>query len=168
MATLATLFRRSAPPAVEAEPTGLTAVPRRAPSLRPLPNEDVYFFSKRIDNSRIVRQRNPRSRGEWSAIGTGCAIVVLLITMAVPRLGCIQKGYQIEALRLEQRRLLEERANLIVQKARLDRRENLEQVAGSIAGQEGQALVKPAPGQVVHLNPRADGALALNVEKQGR
>ncbi len=164
MATLATFFRRSAPPVVAAEPTGLVAVPIRARGLRTLPNEDIYFFSKRIDNSRIVREHNPQARGEWSAIGAGCAIVVLLISMLIPKLGGILTGYQVESLKQERQRLLDERASLVVQEAYLVSRERLE----TLAGAKDLSLSKPAPGQVIHLNPRADGALALNVEKPGR
>ncbi len=165
MATLATFFKRPALPAVEAEVEGPMAVPLRVSSLRPLPNEDVYFYSKRIDNSRIVREDNPQARGEcWSAIGAGCAIVVLLISMLVPKLGGILTGYQIESLKQERQHMLDERANLVVEEANLVSREHLEQLAES----RGLKLVKPTAGQVVHLNAKADGALALNVEKSGR
>lgn len=164
MATLATYTRRSAPLAPEAETGGLTAVLPRTRTLRSLPNEDVYFFSKRIDNSRIVREHNPQARGEWSAIGAGCAIVVLLISMLIPKLGGVLTGYQVESLKQERQRLLDERASLVVQEASLVSRERLELLAGG----KGMSLSKPAPGQVIHLNPRADGSLALNVEKTSR
>ena len=69
MATLATFFRRPNSPSGDAEFGGLVAVPQRVPTLRALPNEDVYFYSKRIDNSRIVREDNPQARGEFWFIG---------------------------------------------------------------------------------------------------
>ncbi len=165
MAMLAALLRKPAPAVAGAERTGLVAVPARAPRLRPLPNEDVYFFSKRIDNSRIVREDNPQARGEcWSAIGAGCAIVALVVSMLVPKLGGILIGYQIQALQQEHQRLLDERANLIVEEAALTSPDRL----GQLAGSRGLSLVKPEPGQIVHLNSKADGALALIVEKQAR
>ena len=30
--------------------------------LRPFANEDIYFYVKRIDNSRVVREADPASR----------------------------------------------------------------------------------------------------------
>ena len=38
------------------------------------PNDDIYFYSKKIDNSRVVRQADPAARGEcWSAVGAARA-----------------------------------------------------------------------------------------------
>ena len=53
--------------------------------LRALPNEDVYFSVKRIDNSRILRQRDPRAAREcWSAIGVFAVLAVLLAGALAP------------------------------------------------------------------------------------
>ena len=92
------------------------------------------------------------------------AVMVLAISMLIPKLGVIQTGYRIGTLKQDRRLLLDERQNLLLEVARLESRENLEQIAGS----RTQPLVKPAPGQIVHLGSKADGALALNVEKQAR
>jgi hypothetical protein len=124
-----------------------------------LPNEDVYFYAKRIDNSRMVREENPQARGEcWSAIGAGIALAVLLISTLLPALGGILTGYQVEALKQERQRLVDERRNLELQEAALVSRERLEALAGN------QALVKPLPGQVIFLEASASESLALNVE----
>jgi hypothetical protein len=41
-------------------------------ALRGLPNDDVFFYSKKIDNSRLVRQADPGASDEcWSAVGAG-------------------------------------------------------------------------------------------------
>lgn len=128
--------------------------------LRALPNDDVYFFAKRVDNSRIVREADPRARGTcWSAIGAGCAIVVLLTGMLAPSVGGILAGYQLQALKQEQQRLLDERKNLEVEEAALVSPERMERLA------EAQKLGKPGPGQLIHLNPNGDGSLALNLKK---
>ena len=71
MATLATYFRRPEM-MVYAEtqaPTHAAAVRVEASPyvLRSLPYEDVFFFSKKIDNSRVVKEADPRARGAcWS------------------------------------------------------------------------------------------------------
>ncbi len=63
MATLAAIFRR---PGSEAAVRDLASCwTERQPdtyTLRPLPCEDIYFYSKRIDNSRLVRQADPAAR----------------------------------------------------------------------------------------------------------
>jgi cell division protein FtsL len=164
MATLATILKRQIHEP-QPEPERNAPAPRRVPALRPLPNEDVYFFSKRIDNSRVVRADNPQARNQcWSALGAGCAIAVMLISMLVPKLGTILLGYQIEALKIENQKLVDERANLQLVEARLTSRERLEELAASKQHQ----LVKPAAGQVIHLNPSADGSLAMRLGAAGR
>lgn len=128
--------------------------------LRALPNDDVYFFAKRVDNSRIVREADPRARGTcWSAIGAGCGIAILLTGMLAPRVGGILAGYQLQALRQEEQVLLDEQRNLEVEEAALVSPERLDRLAGV------HKLGKPGPGQLIHLNPNGDGSLALNLKK---
>ena len=128
--------------------------------LRALPNDDVYFYAKRVDNSRIVREADPRARGTcWSAIGAGCAIVILLTGMLAPSVGGILAGYQLQALRQEEQLLLDERKNLEVEEAALVSPERMDRLAGA------HKLGKPGPGQLIHLNPNGDGSLALNLKK---
>lgn len=125
--------------------------------LRALPNEDVFFFSKRIDTSRIAKQADPRARREcWSAIATSCILALVLTGMLAPSVASILAGYQLQALKQEQQRLLEERRVLDVEEARLLSPERLEQLA------KRYELAKPSAGQIIHLNPRNDGALSLN------
>jgi len=126
--------------------------------LRPLPNEDVYFYRKQIDNSRLVRQADPRARARaWKWMFVASACLFLLIALCSPGIHGILAGYRIEDLKLEQERLLAERAALEVEEARLLSPERLEELARI------QEFIDPEPGQVVYLNPKADGSLALNV-----
>ncbi|HZT33512.1 MAG TPA: hypothetical protein VFA33_26730 [Bryobacteraceae bacterium] len=162
MATLATFFRRSeAPASVE---TGTQRhVPRLEPDifrLRALPNEDVFFYCKPIDNSRVVREADPRSGGEcWSAIGAACVVAVLLTSVLAPNVAGTLAGYKLQALKEEQRRLIDERRVLELEEARLLSPAHLEELA------RGRKMVAPAPGQVIHLDPKGDGSLAMNVPK---
>ena len=159
MATLATFFRR-----FEAEATtGNTRAEQRLEPdpcrLRALPNEDVFFYCKKIDNSRLVREADPRARNQcWTAIGAACAVVALLTTALMPVVAGTMAGYKIQELKAEEQRLLDERRVLEIDEARLLSPARLQELA------EQRQLVAPAPGQVVHLNPRGDGALALNVK----
>src|SRR6266542_2732752 len=102
MATLATFFRRPELMARAEEKTVERPVPRAKVNpyaLRALPGEHVFFYSKRIDNSRIVRAADPNSGGDcWTVIGAGTAVAALITALLIPSLGGILAGYRIESL----------------------------------------------------------------------
>ena len=136
---------------------GASSEPRRAETTRPnsyllraLPNEDIFFHVKRVDNSRVVREPDPRAKAEcWSSIGALCAVAAVLITSLAPGVAGITAGYQIQALKQESQRLLDERRGLEVQEARLRGSQRLHQVA------RDQKMDSPKPDQLVRLNPGA-------------
>jgi hypothetical protein len=131
--------------------------PERDPfQLRPLPQEDVWFYCKTIDNSRLVREADPQARGAcWSAIRAACFLLVVLTSVLVPNVASTLAGYKLQALRVEERQLLDERRTLELQEAQLLSPQRLEKLA------QGQNLVAPFPGQVVRLNARGDSAVAM-------
>jgi len=165
MATLAAHFRKDE--AVVYSEELFPAPPRRKAArpadpfrLRTLPNEDVYFFVKRIDNSRVLKQRDPRAAREcWSAIGAFAVLAVLLAGALAPTVWGTFAGYQLQALKQERQRLVDERSTLEVQEAGLLSPARLEKLA------KAQRLLEPAPGQVVHLDPHTDGSMAMNLTK---
>ncbi len=115
--------------------------------LRPLPGEDLYFPTKKIDNSRLVRERDPQARGTcWSAIGASALGLVLLTGVLAPRVANTLAGYKLEALRAENRTLLDERRKLELQEAELTAPARLQQLA------QRRNMVVPQSGQVVNLN----------------
>src|SRR5947209_16686089 len=133
MATLPTSFRRTEAPA---HPIGLSSgitaarpvdgcAERHAQELdrhllRALPNDDILFYCKKIDNSRLVREADPQARGAcWSAIAGASVLVALLTTAFFPTVATTLAGYKLEALRAEERRLLVEDRGLDLQEARL-------------------------------------------------
>lgn len=160
MATQATLYDRFE---AAAEPEAGARQPSRKEKtdpyrLRPLPNESIYFYRKAIDNSRVVRQADPRARSRcWRWIATATASTLFLFALLWPNVYGLLAGYQIESLKAAQQRLVAERAELEVAEARLLSPERLERMART------QEFIDPAPEQVVFLQPKADGALALNV-----
>jgi cell division protein FtsL len=114
--------------------------------LRALPHEDVFFYCKKVDNSRLVREADPQARGAcWSAIGAACVILALLTGVAAPSATNTLAGYRVESLRAEQQRLLDERRALELEEAELLSPERLEELARQ------HNLVTPQAGQVVHL-----------------
>lgn len=158
MATLPAFLRRMDVP-VETE-----TVPRRAALraerdpflLRALPHEDVFFYSKRIDNSRLVREADPQARGAcWSAIGAASVALVLLTSLLAPSVAGTLAGYKLESLRAQEQKLLTERRVLELQEAALLRLDRLEKLA------RAQNLVAPRSEQIVHLEPTGDAAVAM-------
>jgi hypothetical protein len=154
MATLPAFFRRT-------NETGYPALspskPERDPfQLRALPQEDVLFYCKKIDNSRLVREADPQARGAcWSAIGAACFLLVVLTSVLVPNVASTLAGYKLQALRVEERQLLVEKRTLELEEAELLTPQRLETLA------QGQNLVAPFPGQVVRLNAKGDSAVAM-------
>jgi len=126
--------------------------------LRTLPNEDIYFFRKAIDNSRIVRKADPQTRKRcWRTIATGAAVTLVLICLLWPNINGVLAGYELEGLKQQRQQLMTEKTSLELEEAALLSPERLEELARM------QQFIDPAPQQVVYLNPKADGSLALNI-----
>jgi hypothetical protein len=158
MATIANIFNnflgaRTIEDAGEATHTGVVC---DAYKLRPIPNEDVFFFTKRLDNSRVVRQSDPRARArDWKLIGGAGLAAVALIGLLLPSAYGLISGYQLSYLQQENQRLVTDRARLELDEARLVSAERLQELATM------QDFVDPAPNKTVYL-PKSDAALALN------
>jgi hypothetical protein len=162
MATMPAFLRRTGIPAMNFAPARSHAAPLAARveknpnQLRTLPQEDVFFYCKRIDNTRLVREADPKSATScWSAIGGACVVMALFTGVLVPQLMGTLAGYKLEALRAEQRHLAEERHNLEFKEAELLNMNRLERLA------KDQNLTVPTPGQVVRLNGK-DSSVAMN------
>ena len=158
MATLPAFLRKNEAPAgapqgadARAEPTA--CAPVRDPfQLRALPHEHLFLYNKRIDNSRLVREADPKSRGAcWSAIGAACVLAVLLTSAFAPSVATTIAGYKLEALRIEERRLLDEHRGLDLQEAELLSPARLDQLARE------NNLVAPSSDQVFHLEGKPAG-----------
>jgi len=158
MATLAMFLRRplAAPAAQSGVAQEAFVPPDTRYLLRALPNEDIVLYSKPIDNSRIVREARPTARREWSAVAMAVLLALLLMGLSTPRVANVFAGYQLETLKQEQRRLLDEQRDLNIQEAQLWRQENLEALA------KKQDLNEPTANQIVRLEPKSDTKLALN------
>lgn len=160
MASIATVYHRILGPKAASDTFGNSAVATDEDFvLRSLPSEELYFFVKDIDNGRVVRQADPQARGAcWRLILSGGLAVLLLIGVLLPSAGGRIAGYQIEALRQEQQRLLSDRSALEIEEARLLTPARLEEIA------RRQQFVDPPPETVIYLNANG-GALAMNTNK---
>ncbi len=153
MATLAAFFRRievEAPPVEEAQ-QWLSAAEADPYRLRLLPNEQVHFFAKQIDNSRVVRHADPvaRRRG-LGAIGVACLAAAFLIFILLPEVGGRVTGYQLCSLQQQHEALTNQRAALELEEAKLLSPERLEDLA-RLCGQ----LVQPALSAKPHASTGA-------------
>ena len=159
MATLANIFNIFIGAGSVAESAARTATRRVSDlnALRALPNEDVYFFTKRIDNSRVVRQADPMARArDWKLVGGAGFAAVCLIATLLPSAYGLMAGYQLSSLKQEQQILITERARLELEEARLMSPERLQELARM------QEFVDPSPARTVYLTPNNDQSLALN------
>src|SRR6266849_1342269 len=160
MATLATvygrLFSNGAARGSASQRGGLPKMNATVP-VRAFANEDIYFFVKRIDNSRVVRQADPQAGGVcWKMIGSVGAAALLLIGVLLPSAYGLLAGYQIQSLREEAQRLAGQRASLELQEAKLLSPERMEELARI------QQFIDPAPQKVVYLDSKDGSSLALN------
>ena len=159
MATLANIFDRiiGAESVADAAQPVVRADADQYYKLRALPNEDVYFFVKRIDNSRVVRQADPRAQTRgFRLIGGAVAAAVLLISTLLPSAYGLMAGYKLHNLQQENQRLAIERATLELEEATLVSPERLLEIA------KMQRFIDPAPETVVHLTPKNNQSLAFN------
>ncbi len=152
--TLTAIWKRNQ--SMAAVGSGITEVDPYA--LRSLPGDDVFFYTKRVDNSRMVRQADPRARQEClSTVGAGALLLVLGGSIVAPHVALVRTGYTLESLKAERQTLLDKRRALEVQEAALMSPSRLNEIA------KEQNLTSPVGGQVVHLDgttPR--GNLASN------
>ena len=154
MASLATYFHKIFSPAsAKAEAAGRgSRADCRVPTFA---NDDIYFFVKRIDNSRVVRAQDPAAGGAcWKMIGSVVAAAVLLVAVLMPSAYSLLAGYQVQALIQEKQRLQAEDASLELAEAQLLSPARMEELARI------QEFVDPGPDKVVYLNTSEE--LALN------
>ncbi len=147
-------------PEADAQPAQ-SRVLRDPYKLRSLPRDDLFFYCKKIDNSRLVREPDPRAKSAcWSAIGVASLAVAILAGVLVPGAASTAAGYRLESLRAEERRLVDERRTLDLQEAELLSPARLNQLA------QNQNMVTPKSDQVFHLEGDGPDAVVAMVKNQ--
>jgi hypothetical protein len=147
MASLATIVRGFVGVREELELMNVAVRPRTEPCrLRPLANEDVYLYVKRIDNAAVVRAADPAARRtSLGVVATGIAMAMFVIAGLFPAAYNTMEGYRIQRLQQEQQQLKQEQATINFQQAKLLSPENLNKMAAKLK------MVDPAPQQVQFL-----------------
>lgn len=150
MATLATFINRfvgvrelaEAPPAVWAR--------TESPRLRPIANEDVYLFVKRIDNTGVVRAVDTAAlRARSRSMVTGFVAAMLVIAGLVPTAYNTTAGFTLQRLREEQSQLKQQKAKLAAAEAKLVSLDRLQQLAKNLK------MSEPEPQQVQTLEGKS-------------
>jgi len=105
------------------------------------------YFSRPIDNSRLVKVENPQKSREMKQFGVALACLFLLVmTFAWQHFKAIEYGYKIEALRAQRDGLTEINRALRLEEASLRDPERIDTLARKLGMQSPQA------GQVMHLD----------------
>jgi cell division protein FtsL len=105
------------------------------------------YFSKVIDNSRLVKVEDPRRSREMRQFSTALACLFLLVfTYAWQHFRAIEYGYQIESAKRQLNNLTEVNRELRLEDASLRDPERIDVIARRMG------LVPPAPGQVIRMD----------------
>ncbi len=113
------------------------------------------YFSKAIDNSRLVKVEDPGHNREMKQFGTALALLFLLVfTYAWQHFKAIEYGYQIESAKRELTGLTEMNHALRLEDASLRDPERIDVLARRMG------LVPPTPGQVIRLDSTSADAQA--------
>ena len=105
------------------------------------------YFSKAIDNSRLVKLEDPRRTREMKQFGTALACLFLLVfTYAWQHFKAIEYGYQIESAKRELSEKTEMNHALRLEDASLRDPERIDLLARRMG------LVPPEPGQVIRMD----------------
>ena len=111
------------------------------------------YFTKGIDNSRLVKIEDPNRGREMKQFGIALACLFLLVmTFAWQHFKAIEYGYKIEALRSTRNELMEMNHALRLEEASLRDPERIDSLARKMG------LQSPQAGQVI----RMDSAMPQN------
>ncbi len=150
MASIATFVNRFVGVGELAETKLETWARAESPRLRPIANEDVYLFVKRIDNSAIVRAADPVARrARTGSVVTGFAAAMLVIAGLAPTAYNTMAGFALQNLQQESERLQKEKTTLDRQQAELLSTTRLERLATSLQ------MTAPGPQDIRYVEGKA-------------
>lgn len=155
MATLAWLFEKKASRSASA-PSRSRKVQDQY-YLRPMPNEDIHVFVKKIDNTRVVREQDPQANASaWKTISMTCLAALIVVGMIVPIANSYLAGYAVTEMEKQNSQMKAQLARLSVRESELTSVEALARAA------KNQTFLDPSPETMVVLNETRTGAVALN------
>ena len=105
------------------------------------------FFTKPIDNSRIVKADDPERKREMRSFSAVSVVLFVLVMVYVwQHFSAIEMGYQIETQKAQVEQLREQNRQIRLNEAQLEQPKRI----GEIARQLG--LDTPQPGQVIRTD----------------
>ncbi|MGH9529415.1 MAG: cell division protein FtsL [Terriglobales bacterium] len=117
---------------------------RRVPCWTGTP--EVYF-TKGIDNSRLVKVEDPRRGREMKHFGIAlCCLFLLVMTYAFQHFKAIEYGYKIEILKSQRNSLSELNRDLRLEEASLQDPQRIDVLAKKMG------LQSPQAGQVIRMD----------------
>ena len=109
------------------------------------------YFSKNIDNSRLVKVEDPRRAREMRQFGMALTCLFLLVmTYAWQHFKAIEYGYKIESMKIERDGMREMNRALRLEDASLRDPERIDELARRLG------LQSPQAGQVMRLDASDD------------
>lgn len=132
-----------------------------APRVVVRPGTPEIFFSKAIDNSRLVKVADPRRRREMGIFGATLVVLFALVMVyGWQHFSSIEYGYKIEQVKSQCDQLAEANRTLKLEQASLRDPERIDAMARQMGMQAPQA------GQVQRLD--SDGLVGPNSEVMAR
>src|SRR5437660_5466592 len=112
------------------------------------------YFTKQIDNSRLVKVEDPHRSREMRQFGIAlCCLFLLVMTFAWQHFKAIEYGYKIESLRTKRDGLVEMNRALRLEEASLRDPERIDMLARRLG------LQSPQAGQVIRINADNDAGV---------
>lgn len=103
------------------------------------------FFTKHLDNSRLVKADDPERRKEVRSFTIVMSLLFLLgMTYVWQHFSSIELGYSIEAQKLQVEHLRDDNRQLALAEAQLSGPDRIDKIAKQLG------LDVPQPGQVIH------------------
>jgi len=132
-----------------------------APRRRSWTGTPEIYFTKPIDNSRLVKMEDPRRTREMRQFGVALAFLfVLVMGYAFQHFKAIEYGYKIEALKSQRANLIEMNRALRLDEASLRDPERIDRIAREMG------LQSPQAGQVVRMDssmPESSGSVVASL-----
>lgn len=123
--------------------TGTIPGGRRKPCWTGTP--EVYF-TKHIDNTRVVKVDDPQRSREMKVFGVALAVLcVLVLSYAWQHFKSIEYGYRIAELKSQRDNLAESNRALTLEEASLRSPDRIDKLAREMN------MIPPQPGQVIRL-----------------
>ena len=119
------------------------------------------YFTKSIDNSRLVKVEDPRRAREMRQFGIALAcLFVLVMGYAFQHFKAIEYGYKIEALKTQRTNLTETNRALRLEEASLRDPERIDDIARKMG------LQSPQAGQILRMDssiPESSGPVVASL-----